>query len=255
MATYLLTWNPDRWPWGDLADEARLVRLGNEQKGRWSCGNNTQIRPGDRFFLLRQGKPPRGIVGSGRIVSAPFRDRHWDGERRKKGIEALYVEIVFERLLDPAKQALLGLAELTRGPLGAVHWRTQMSGIRIPDDAADLLEKLWRDHASNAMPTSRRNGAAVVQEEPEAGPLATVDETELLRRITVNPRIFGGKPIIRNRRLAVEHVLGMLAAGDTRETLLESYAWLEPEDIQACLVYARRMVANERIEPLAIQRS
>ena len=38
-------------------------------------------------------------------------------------------------------------------------------------------------------------------------------EHKLLERITVNPQIFGGKPIIRGRRLAVEHVLGMLAAG------------------------------------------
>lgn len=78
------------------------------------------------------------------------------------------------------------------------------------------------------------------------------DEDALLRRITVNPAIFGGKPIIRGRRLAVEHVLAMLAAGDTPETILEGYPWLEPEDIQACLVYARRLVANERIEPLYV---
>lgn len=63
----------------------------------------------------------------------------------------------------------------------------------------------------------------------------TTKESELLQRITVNPEIFGGKPIIRGRRLAVEHVLGMLAAGDTPETILEGYAWLEPEDIQAFL--------------------
>ena len=44
-------------------------------------------------------------------------------------------------------------------------------------------------------------------------------EQELLTRINVNPQIFGGKPIIRGRRLAVEQVLGMLAAGDTSETL------------------------------------
>ena len=48
-----------------------------------------------------------------------------------------------------------------------------------------------------------------------------MDEQTLLERITVNPRIFGGKPIIRGRRLAVEHVLAMLAAGDSFETLLE----------------------------------
>ena len=63
-------------------------------------------------------------------------------------------------------------------------------------------------------------------------------EQELLKRITVNPEIFGGKPIIRGRRMAVEHVLGMLAAGDTVEDLLQGYAWLEREDIQACMAYA-----------------
>ena len=41
-----------------------------------------------------------------------------------------------------------------------------------------------------------------------------MDEEQLLERIAVNPRIFGGKPIIRGRRLAVEHVLGMMTAGD-----------------------------------------
>jgi uncharacterized protein (DUF433 family) len=76
-----------------------------------------------------------------------------------------------------------------------------------------------------------------------------VTEDKLLDRITVNPTIFGGKPIIRNRRLAVEHVLGMLAAGDSEATLLAGYPWLEPDDIRACLVYARRLVAHERIEP------
>jgi uncharacterized protein (DUF433 family) len=80
-----------------------------------------------------------------------------------------------------------------------------------------------------------------------------MDEEKLLERITVNPKIFGGKPIIRGRRLAVEHVLGMLAAGDTPEVILEGYPWLEPEDIQACLVYAHRLVGHERIEPLFME--
>ena len=75
---------------------------------------------------------------------------------------------------------------------------------------------------------------------------------ELLARITINPKIFGGKPIIRGRRLAVEHVLGMLAAGDSAETLLEGYPWLEREDIQACLLYAHKLVSHERVEPLIV---
>jgi uncharacterized protein (DUF433 family) len=71
---------------------------------------------------------------------------------------------------------------------------------------------------------------------------------DLLKRITVNPDIFGGKPIIRGRRLAVEHVLGMLAAGDSAEDILDSYPWLEREDVLACLSFAHKMVGHERFE-------
>jgi uncharacterized protein (DUF433 family) len=76
-----------------------------------------------------------------------------------------------------------------------------------------------------------------------------MEEERLLERITVNPDIFGGKPIIRGRRLAVEHILGMLAAGDSIDVILEGYPWLEREDVLACLVYARRLVGHERVEP------
>ena len=76
-----------------------------------------------------------------------------------------------------------------------------------------------------------------------------MEENRLLERITVNPKIFGGKPIIRGRRLAVEHILGMLAAGDTPEIILDGYPWLEMDDIKACLVYAHRLVSHERVEP------
>lgn len=80
-----------------------------------------------------------------------------------------------------------------------------------------------------------------------------MSDDELLDRITVDPAIFSGKPIIRGRRLAVEHVLGMLAAGDLPEMILQGYPWLEREDIQACLVYATRLIAHERVELLVRQ--
>ncbi len=72
-------------------------------------------------------------------------------------------------------------------------------------------------------------------------------EDEVLKRITVDPAIFGGKPNIRGLRIAVEHVLGMLAAGDTPEKLLAEYPFLEPADIQACLAYAHRSLSGEQI--------
>ena len=79
-----------------------------------------------------------------------------------------------------------------------------------------------------------------------------VNEQDLLDRISIVPGIFGGKPVVRGRRLAVEHVLGMLAAGDDPATILEGYPWLEAEDIRACPVYARRVVGHERVEPLLV---
>lgn len=78
--------------------------------------------------------------------------------------------------------------------------------------------------------------------------MRSMDEKQLLARITFDPDIFGGKPIVRGRRLAVEHVLGMLAAGDSAQTIVSGYPWMEDEDVQACLLYARKVIGRERIE-------
>lgn len=72
-------------------------------------------------------------------------------------------------------------------------------------------------------------------------------EVELLERITMRPEIFGGKPIIRDMRIAVEHVLANLAAGESVEDLLENYPFLEREDILACLHFAHRTIAGEQV--------
>lgn len=64
-------------------------------------------------------------------------------------------------------------------------------------------------------------------------------EQELLARIETNPGIFNGKPIIRGMRIAVEHVLAKLAAGESVEKVLAEYSFLEAEDIQACLLTTR----------------
>ncbi len=82
-----------------------------------------------------------------------------------------------------------------------------------------------------------------------------MSEPDLLKRITVDSTIFGGKPIVRGRRIAVEHVLGMLAAGDSAEDVLNAYPWMELDDVRACLVFARRHVGHERIETLPTEAS
>ena len=65
-------------------------------------------------------------------------------------------------------------------------------------------------------------------------------------RITVNPEICGGKPCIRGMRFPVSRLLGLLAAGESEATILESYPYLEPEDILEALRYAA-MLADEQV--------
>jgi uncharacterized protein (DUF433 family) len=79
-----------------------------------------------------------------------------------------------------------------------------------------------------------------------------MNEPDLLRRITSDPRIFGGKPIVRGRRLAVEHILSMLAAGDSGQDIQNAYPFLEPDDIRACMLYAYKLVAHERVDPFPV---
>ncbi|ULK98098.1 DUF433 domain-containing protein [Bradyrhizobium sp. I71] len=66
--------------------------------------------------------------------------------------------------------------------------------------------------------------------------------SELLARITVDPQRMHGRPCIRDLRITVADVLGLLSAGQSRESILEDYPYLEAADIDAVLVYAARQV-------------
>ena len=66
-------------------------------------------------------------------------------------------------------------------------------------------------------------------------------------RITVDPKVLVGKPIIKGTRIAVEFVVDLLARGWTTEQILKEYDHLKPDDIQACLAYASEMLKTERV--------
>jgi uncharacterized protein (DUF433 family) len=66
-------------------------------------------------------------------------------------------------------------------------------------------------------------------------------------RITVDPKILTGKPIIRGTRIAVEFVVDLLGRGWTMEQVLAEYDHLKPEDLQACLAYAGEVLQSERV--------
>jgi len=70
-------------------------------------------------------------------------------------------------------------------------------------------------------------------------------------RITLDPAVMGGKACIRGLRVTVGTVLGLLAAGRSREEILKAYPYLEPEDIDQALAYAAWRV-EEREVPLAV---
>ena len=70
-------------------------------------------------------------------------------------------------------------------------------------------------------------------------------------RITADPTVLVGKPVVRGTRLAVEFVLDLIAAGWTFDEILANYPGLTVEDIRACVAYAKDVVAEERVFPAA----
>lgn len=75
----------------------------------------------------------------------------------------------------------------------------------------------------------------------------------LLERITVNPKVMVGKPVIRGTRLTVEFILNLLAHGATNAEILDEYDGLAPEDIQACLLFARESLSRTEFMPLVMK--
>jgi len=67
-------------------------------------------------------------------------------------------------------------------------------------------------------------------------------------RITVDPAVFGGKRCIRGLRFPVSRLLGLLAAGETKETILGNYPYLEVADIDEALRYAALLAEDETVE-------
>jgi len=77
-------------------------------------------------------------------------------------------------------------------------------------------------------------------------------DKQLLVRITTNPEIFSGKPIIRGMRISVEMIINLLAQGATVDELLDDYPDLEADDIQACLAYAHAVIAHDSLDNVVV---
>ena len=79
--------------------------------------------------------------------------------------------------------------------------------------------------------------------------------TDILNRITSDPRIFGGKPIVRGMRISVELILSLLAQGEGWDSILKDYPDMEADDIRACLAYAHAVIANDSLDEIQVKRT
>lgn len=149
MNTYLFVWNPELWNWVELDKKIEELNVSGKTTERWSCRSHKKIRRGDRAFLLKLGTYPKGIIGSGEVVSEPFLARHWSGEN--KLVPRVLIE--FDTLLNPQNDSFLTLDILKEGLLANYNWTPQASGVSIPSNLANELEAVWFDFTENEIKT------------------------------------------------------------------------------------------------------
>jgi len=80
-----------------------------------------------------------------------------------------------------------------------------------------------------------------------------MNDQTLLERITSNPSVMMGKPVIKGTRLTVEFILNLLAHGATTIEIIDEYSGLTPEDIQACLLFAGGSLSRTEFMPLVVE--
>jgi len=141
MATYLLTWNPVKYPWEDIDYCIDEIHKHGHFRRYWSCGRSKKPVPGDKFYVLRQKLKPRGIMASGYITSEPYKDY---SPHNKSGWSQ-YVWIVYDTIINPIKteDKIFPRIRLDEPDFSKANWDTQVSGIQIPDEVVAKLDEEW----------------------------------------------------------------------------------------------------------------
>lgn len=142
-ATYLVSWNPTRWDWQSFAEDRASTVAGGTVTRRWRSSSK-KPKVDDRVYLLRTGQDPRGIIARGRVAKAPYPDTHWDEARAAAGETTDFIDVEFEDIRDPARDAFVAIATLTSKITGQ-DWSPQSSGIVVKPAAARALGRLWEE--------------------------------------------------------------------------------------------------------------
>jgi hypothetical protein len=116
------------------------IAHGKPYRDGWSAGNRRHLALGSRVFLIRQGRPPKGVVASGFSVSEPESSDDPNDHSN-------YFDIDFTMVLHGEEGDILPLEDLLDDPiLKEVNWGTQRGGIKFTDDQAARLEVVWRNY-------------------------------------------------------------------------------------------------------------
>lgn len=144
MAVYLLSWDPTRWDWRNIKEQADQVTRGAPVVRQWSCGSNRRIFSGDTVYFIRQGREPRGIFARGEVTRGSYEAANVDVQDAARGRNTLVVDVRFTELENAAEKVVIPRTALKGNALGKFVWDIRESGVKLPEPVAAALEKAWQ---------------------------------------------------------------------------------------------------------------
>lgn len=143
MAVYLLSWDPTRWDWRNIKEQADQVSRGAPVVRQWSCGSNRRIFNGDTVYFIRQGREPRGLFARGTVTRGSYEAANVDVQDANRGRNTLVVDVQFDALENAPNSVIIARGALKGGQLGKFLWDIRESGVKIPEPVAVELERVW----------------------------------------------------------------------------------------------------------------
>jgi len=172
MPTYLLKWDATRWDWRNLREQSEAALSGVPVVRTWPCGSSRRIFPGDRVFILRSGREPRGIVASGSVTRGSYDSPQNEAQDGSRARGTLSVDVKLDAIVEPRQEAGITRAALGQGAFGAFNWDVAASGTAIPDMIAGALEAAWRSRGTGGAGSQAHQDAAadrLTEDRAEAG--------------------------------------------------------------------------------------
>jgi hypothetical protein len=141
VTSFIFVWDPDAYPWAkaEYASAVRATAAGEKVADRWSLSSRRSgINSGDRAYLFRM-RHDRGFLASALLTGEIEVGKHWD----ESGRQARYAKLVWDSVLPPRLRLSV---ERLSACAKDVAWQRLSSGIRVPQESEDILEKLWLGH-------------------------------------------------------------------------------------------------------------